>query len=46
MDDLGPAIPHLGIPELIILAFLLVFLLAPLVLAFYAFRKLLRWLRQ
>ena len=46
MDDLGPAIPHLGIPELIIVAFGIAFVLAPLALAFYAFRTLLRWLRQ
>ena len=38
-------LPHVGLPELILVVTLLA-LLAPLVLAFYGFRKLLRWLRD
>lgn len=45
MDGLG-RVPQLGMPELIILAFVLVFVLAPLVLTFYGVRALLRRLRQ
>jgi hypothetical protein len=38
--------PHIGLPELLILAVLLVVLVSPVVVAFYVIRALVRSLRK